>query len=229
MKLIPVIDIRNSQVVTAIAGKRHAYTPSDTPLCHSSQPPDVLSALLHLHPFDTLYVADLDAIERNGSNLELIRSLHNEHPELTLWVDNGLSEPERLCEFARPVIGSESLTSCDSLCQFLNTLDSPLLSLDYLADRFKGPAGLDQQPSLWPEEVIVMTLSRVGSVAGPDTVRLQRLLEKSPLHHFIAAGGVRHRSDLLQLEAIGVTAVLLSTALHQGCIDRATLHYFADA
>ncbi|MCP4287618.1 MAG: hypothetical protein GY792_24790 [Gammaproteobacteria bacterium] len=228
MKLIPVIDLKNTFVVTAISGKRSAYAPSDTPLCRSSQPQAVLSALLDLHPFDTLYIADLDAISGTGSNLELIQALHLDHPGITLWVDNGLIELNQLCKFARPVIGTESLTSGNKLTNLLNTLPTPVLSLDYHADGFSGPANLDRQPELWPEEVIVMTLSRVGTGSGPDSTHLQQLLKQSPNRRFFAAGGVRNHSDLEQLESNGVAGALLSTALHQGRIDGATLRHFAN-
>lgn len=223
MKLIPVIDIKHSRVVTAKSGERHAYLPSDTPLCHSSRPQAVVSALLDLYPFDTLYIADLDAICGNGTNHELIHSLHLDHAGVTLWVDNGLMEPDLLCGFARPVIGTESLSSCDELAHLLGSLPSPILSLDYLADRFSGPAGLNRRPDLWPEDVIVMTLSRVGTAAGPDFTQLRQLSQQSPEHRFYAAGGVRNLQDLERLRLSGVSGALLSTALHQGSIDGAAI------
>jgi phosphoribosylformimino-5-aminoimidazole carboxamide ribotide isomerase len=223
MKLIPVIDLMDSRVVSAKRGERHAYAPSDTPLCRSSQPHAVVSALLNLFPFDTLYIADLDAIRGNGSNLELIHKLCLFYPEIVFWVDNGLAELERLCGFARPVIGSESLVSCDALSHLLASLPSPLLSLDYHADAFTGPAGLDRKPWLWPEDLIIMTLSRVGTASGPDLSLLRQFAEQAPEHRFHAAGGVRDPSDLERLSAAGVSGVLLSTALHQGTIDGATI------
>ena len=47
-----------------------------------------------------------------------------------------------------------------------------LLSLDFRGDAFQGPPELLARPELWPERVIVMTLGRVGSGAGPDFDRL---------------------------------------------------------
>jgi phosphoribosylformimino-5-aminoimidazole carboxamide ribotide isomerase len=228
MKLIPVIDLMHGRVVTAKRGERHAYAPSDTPLCHSSRPSDVLTALLALYPFDTLYIADLDAIRGDGSNLELMHTLCRDHPGIEFWVDNGLVALERLCRFARPVIGSESLCGHDGLARLLATLPAPILSLDYHADRFTGPAGLQRQPQHWPEDVIVMTLSRVGTASGPDLPLLRRFVQQAPESRFHAAGGVRDLSDLQRLHAAGVSGVLLSTALHQGAIDSAAIAALRD-
>ncbi len=223
MKLIPVIDLMHARVVTAKRGERHAYASSDTPLCGSSRPQEVLSALLDLHPFDTVYVADLDAISGKGSNLEAIHTLASNHPELTFWVDNGLTDLGRLSEFARPVIGTESLIDHEHLTHLIASLPSPVLSLDFVDERFQGPAGLDQEPQHWPEEVIVMTLSRVGTASGPDLTQLQALLKQLPQRRLYAAGGVRNQHDLQQLRTIGIAGALLSTALHQGTLDRTVL------
>jgi phosphoribosylformimino-5-aminoimidazole carboxamide ribotide isomerase len=207
-----------AHVVVANSGNRHAYTPSDTPLCRSSQPLDVFSALLDLYPFDTLYIADLDAICGSGSNLELIHALHLAHPDINLWVDNGLTDLGRLCSFSRPVIGTESIVSCDELTQLTISLPSPILSLDYQEDHFKGPDDLEQHVEYWPEDTIVMSLSRVGTSRGPDMDRLQQLIKLQPRLNLYAAGGIRNLQDLEQLRSIGTAGVLLSTALHQGVI-----------
>jgi len=226
MRLIPVIDLKGAVVVAAKMGNRTDYAASDSPLCRSCEPRSVLSALLDLYPFDTLYIADIDAISGNGSNLELIRSLHFDRPDIELWVDNGLTELDRLCEFARPVIGSESLTS-QRLSHLLGRLPSPILSLDFHGDSFIGPAGLDLRPEHWSDEVIIMSLSRVGSTRGPDFDLLRTLSEKAPARSFFAAGGIRDRSDLEHLQSCGAAGALLSTALHQGRVERATLRHFS--
>jgi phosphoribosylformimino-5-aminoimidazole carboxamide ribotide isomerase len=219
MKLIPVIDLMNGDVVTAIRGQRHNYLPSSTPLCPSCEPRAVLSALLQIHEFETVYIADLDAIGGNGSNIDVINTLHQDHPEITFWVDNGVTDILRLTQIARPVIGSESIDTVEHLCHLLTSLPTPILSLDYLDDFFKGPDGLEHQTKLWPKDVIVMTLSRVGSAAGVDISKLKKLKKRAPDIQLYAAGGVRDHNDLVVLCSLGITGALLSTALHQGSID----------
>ncbi|MCG8488836.1 MAG: HisA/HisF-related TIM barrel protein [Chromatiales bacterium] len=226
MKLIPVIDLMNGIVVTAIRGQRQRYLPCSTPLCQSSRPDAVISALMNLYPFDTLYLADLDAIMGRGSNIEEISALSSEYSETVFWVDNGLNELKQLQSIARPVIGSESLDSIEQLSHLITSLPSPVLSLDFVDNRFKGPADLLDYPELWPDEVIVMSLSHVGSAAGADISRLQQLNRLLTSHSLYAAGGIRDQQDLQQLNGLGLAGALLSTSLHQGTIDSQTLDAF---
>lgn len=222
MKLIPVVDLKNSTVVAARHGQRDAYLPLVSPLCRSSRPDAVVEALLSLYPFDILYLADLDAIGGSGNHTELIGNLRRQHPRVVFWVDNGLTALPRLQRFARPVIGSESLDRVQTLQALRQARVSPVLSLDFKADTFLGPASLLDQPRVWPNEVIAMSLSRVGSDSGPDLALLHKLRKQAPQKKIYAAGGVRHHADLRQLAEIGVDGVLLSTALHRGQIDPAT-------
>lgn len=218
MKLIPVIDLKGGTVVAARMGRRDTYAPLATPLCDSSRPAAVVDALLNLYPFDTLYVADLDAIAGAGHHLDLVEALHRRHPQIALWVDNGVTDLDRLARFARPVIGSESLDGLERLRDLATRLPSPVLSLDFRDGRLTGPAGLESEPRLWPEDVIVMSLSRVGSALGPDLALLEALLRASRGRRLYAAGGVRDLHDLERLGGLGAAGALVSTALHQGRI-----------
>jgi phosphoribosylformimino-5-aminoimidazole carboxamide ribotide isomerase len=63
-----------------------------------------------------------------------------------------------------------------------------------------------------------MTLSRVGTGAGPDLDRLAAIRKKSANANVLAAGGVRHAEDLATLKRAGVAGVLVASALHDGRI-----------
>jgi phosphoribosylformimino-5-aminoimidazole carboxamide ribotide isomerase len=230
MQIVPVIDLMGGVVVHARRGDRSNYRPLQSALTTSSEPLEVITALLGAAPFRAIYAADLDAILHRGHHRALVARVLERFPSLTLWLDAGFSEATQ-AHWLRatpivPVIGSESLTSLDALRSLLECSPHAILSLDTRDDQRLGPAALFEQPELWPQRVIVMTLDRVGAGQGPAFTRLRSTLVQAPEAKLIAAGGVRNTQDLERLEAMGVHAVLLASAIHDGTLDRATLSRF---
>ena len=227
MLVVPVLDLMAGHVVHARRGDRSNYRPLESKLTPSSEPIAVIGALLALAPFDTVYVADLDAILRRGHHRDALDGIQAEFPALSLWLDAGFAEPGDLAPWSRarrtPVIGSESVTSLAAFAAMRAAAPEAILSLDTRGDRQLGPAALFDTPRLWPERVIAMTLDRVGSGGGPSLDGVRQTLDRAPGRRFIAAGGVRNASDLERLEALGVHAVLVATAIHDGTLDRAAL------
>ena len=286
MEVVPVIDLKGGVVVRARHGNRAAYRPIKTPLSQTSDPLDVVAGLLSVHPFRTLYIADLDAIEAKGNAAAILDSISNTFPELAIWVDNGCSElsgaqtflarlgpairgltsplrggrrspdAEQIANFGRGVrrkgpppetggaplagfdllsrgrlrpqpptslvLGSESQRDRDLVCALR---DDPrvILSLDFHGDRFVGPDELLSEPELWPERIIVMTLARVGSDAGPDFDRHAAIRERAGGRAIYLAGGLRDRRDLAAVGASGAAGILVASALHDGRITTADL------
>ncbi len=94
-----------------------------------------------------------------------------------------------------------------------------ILSLDFFGDGlFRGPKSVLDQPNLWPRRVIVMTLAKVGSGSGPDFDRLAEIKAKAGDRDIVAAGGVRDEDDIRALAALGVSAALVATSLHNGAL-----------
>ncbi|MGH8750737.1 MAG: HisA/HisF-related TIM barrel protein [Burkholderiales bacterium] len=233
MKIIPVIDLMQGQVVQARHGERHAYRPIASQLCPGSNALDIVAALLHLHLFPALYVADLDAIMQTGSNISVIENLRACFPALELWVDCGIADAATYAAWRQhglghAVIGSEARPGAEFLEQLAANGDAlyPLLSLDF-KPRFQGDATLLGNPHRWLQHVIVMTLTRVGSAAGPDCALLQSLQQRAPEKKFYAAGGVRGARDLETLEQGGAHGVLLASALHQRRLSSQELAEFS--
>ena len=228
MEIVPVIDLKGGVVVRARAGDRARYRPIETPLSPTSEPVDVVAGLLSLHPFRSLYVADLDAIERRGDNFAAIDALARRWPELQLWIDNGCSEAaaaERLwadLPGARLVLGSESQPDT-RLVRDLRGDARVVLSLDWREDRFLGPQALLEDPSLWPRRVILMTLARVGSGSGPDLERFRATRRRRQDCAYYLAGGLRDAADLAAVEASGAAGILVASALHDGRLTAADL------
>jgi phosphoribosylformimino-5-aminoimidazole carboxamide ribotide isomerase len=232
--IVPVIDLMGGQVVHARRGDRSNYRPLESALVGSSDPLEVVAALLATAPFPAIYAADLDAILQRGAHRDILLGIADRFPALSLWVDAGFGKAAQLgpwigSEQVVPVIGSESLASLDDLAQLLAAAPQAILSLDTRAEQPLGPAALFSEPQRWPQRVVVMTLDRVGAGQGPALARLRSTLEQAPDRKVIAAGGVRNAADLESLEAMGVHAVLIASAIHDGTLDRATLGRFVSA
>lgn len=230
MEVIPVIDLKVGDVVHARRGDRDSYRPIRSDLCRGSAPVDVVAGLLAVFPFRTLYVADLDEIQGRGSNARAIRAVRKAFPDLRLWVDNGLHQAMDCRAWLSQdlgdlVLGSEAQQDAaifDALSAD-ETRRRLVLSLDYKDGRFLGPPELLRARRAWPDRIIAMTLSRVGSRDGPDLELLQRWRDDAPDKKIFAAGGVRGGEDLLALADCGISGVLVATALHERRIGEAEI------
>jgi len=220
MDVIPVIDIKGGVVVHARMGRRDEYRPIVTPLSATADPLDVVRGLLSVHPFTTLYVADLDAIERTGDNSAVLRRLRAELPDTALWVDCGIADHTAAeawlqADFGHLVIGSEAQTDAALLRRFADH-SRVVLSLDFRGMALRGPPALLAEPAHWPQRVIVMALSRVGSGAGPDIERLYGIRDAAPTKAVYAAGGIRDGADLAALANGHIAGALVASCLHDG-------------
>lgn len=225
-EVIPVIDLLDGRVVHARRGERHAYAPIVSRLCSSAAPDAVVAALASVFDPRIVYVADLDALQGRPAQHDLVRALATAHPGRTFWIDAGIRGQAELATFGRlpnavPVIASESLEDI----AVLGSAFDAVLSLDFRDDSLLDRAGIAQAIHHWPERIIVMTLARVGSDAGPDFGRLaavQALLERAGRSvSLFAAGGVRGPDDLDALAKQGVAGVLVASALHDGRLHAA--------
>jgi phosphoribosylformimino-5-aminoimidazole carboxamide ribotide isomerase len=219
LQVIPVIDLMGGQAVRARMGDRASYRPLESPLSPTSDPVDVVRGLLGVFPFSALYVADLDAIQGAGDNCQTLRRIRAEFPSLQMWVDNGIADASALHAFVgaalgTPVIGSESQRDSKLIAQHRDSMRI-VLSLDFRGDAFQGPQEILAETALWPRRIIVMTLARVGSGAGPDLARFAAIQSIAGGREVYAAGGVRDAADLLALKATGASGALISTALHE--------------
>jgi uncharacterized protein related to proFAR isomerase len=233
-QLVPVVDLMRGQVVRGMGGKRESYQPIRSLLCGTSEPLAVAQALCAHCASSVLYVADLDALLGGPAQVAVLADLLEGLPELRLWLDAGFADVQGalavrealgpLGDRLRPIFASESLASRQAL-QACTAPGGPLggrvaLSLDRRGPQRLDPAGCWEAPELWPADVIVMTLERVGSGAGPDLQTFAGLQGQAPGARFFGAGGVRSPDDLAAAQAAGAAGWLVASALHDGHIPR---------
>ena len=220
MEIVPVLDLKGGMVVRAHMGQRDQYRPIETPLSPTSDPVDVTCGLLSVYPFETLYVADLDAIEGTGDHRGTLKRLKAAFPQLTLWIDSGIADRHSAEDLLNAglghlVLGSETQADVTLVRHFAADA-RVVLSLDFRGLSFQGPPELLNEPICWMQRVIVMTLTRVGSGAGPDLERLGAIRRVAPDKRIFAAGGVRDAADLGLLKRAGIAGALIASCLHDG-------------
>jgi phosphoribosylformimino-5-aminoimidazole carboxamide ribotide isomerase len=222
MEIIPVLDLMGGSVVRARKGQREHYRPIATPLSPGSDPLDVARGLLRIGPFDRFYAADLDAIAGTGDHRAVLRRLR-EALDLELWVDSGIADLAAArdwlgAELGHLVLGSETQTDV-ALVRRLSADPRVVLSVDFRGADFLGPPALLAEPDAWPDRVIVMTLARVGSGAGPDLARIAAIRALAGARKLYAAGGIRGAADLVDLARAGVAGALVASCLHEGALS----------
>ena len=224
MNVTPVIDLLNGQVVHARHGNRQDYRPITSALCHGSEPLAMVAALQRLYPFTQLYIADLDAIQGLGQHDAIIAAISQQYPQLQIWLDGGFNSVHAIEQWCTqnvlPVLGTESLVDMAHYHQLAQACDQHyVLSLDFKGGLYVGPHGLLTASADWPEQVICMTLSQVGSNTGADWQQLQQLQALASNQALYAAGGIRGMEDLQRLDDMGISGALVATALHSGAIS----------
>ena len=234
MKIIPVIDYQRGNVVLAQKGNRNKYRAISSVLCAESDLISVIDGILTLAAFKTIYIADLDSIENHHPDNESLWSqLCSHYPDIEFWIDlgNGAESWQRLMNNtinARPVIGTESYSDSNQLAHILNVISAfnPLLSVDIKDDMILGPSNLLREFNAWPDEVIILSLSQVGSNDGPDINSIQSIrkyLSSSTLHY---GGGIRDTDDIKLLDSLGIHGVMLANSLHTGSLSKDHLEKF---
>ena len=243
MQIIPVIDLMRGQVVHAKRGNRQHYQALQSTLCVSCNPLKVMDALLKLYPFNTIYIADLDAILGLSDHTEIIKEISRAYPAVNFWLDCGIKQVNARALYGyenngsennaniRVVIGSENIANLQDYRAISYACESKhVLSLDYSATSALGITELHKSAHFWPDDAICMTLNAVGGEQGLDIERILMLnqlnLARKKPSKLYAAGGVRNVDDLKEVKSLGLAGALVATALHNGSLKTSHIDYF---
>jgi phosphoribosylformimino-5-aminoimidazole carboxamide ribotide isomerase len=236
MRLIPVIDLLDGCAVHAIRGDRGHYRPVKSVLCNTSNPLELAKAYRDRLGLNEIYIADLNAIQGSPQvkHGKMIGELIQREGMLVVldagttdvagsqcWLDLGVH---------RVVIGTETLHTWSLLKELPARVDRNRLtfSLDLCAGSILSRCPdlntlspwevLDHVRSAGWQEILVLDLRRVGSEDGADSTMAAKIRMRFPDISLLLGGGIADPAELAELKALGVTGVLLATALHQGKI-----------
>ncbi len=232
MFIIPVIDILDGNVVHAKYGERDSYLPITSVLTDQCSLHSVLTVFFKLFPFKIIYIADLNAIQNNGNNTQLILNIAKKYPDCNFWLDSGVAYINQIAanniDNIIPVAGSEYKISKNDFLELSNNFSNLVLSLDFNESGLIENNYLLDEPEIWPENIIIMMLHRVGSNSGVDMDCLNNILSLTQNRNIYIAGGIRNKEDLEQLQATGIKGALVASALHNGAITREDLIQLID-
>ncbi|MCA9122387.1 MAG: hypothetical protein H6822_17810 [Planctomycetaceae bacterium] len=241
MKILPVIDLKGSQVVRGVGGQRASYQPVRSNLDCDATPRSVAKAFSRQLGFRSSYVADLDAISGDQPNWCAYDAIAS--AGLRMIVDAGMKNSEQATQSIDRwhasdwcdgiVVGLETLESEQDLralfdaigvAQAVFSLDlrggSPLTTISDWAEA--DPIKLvEKVVSVGFQRVILLDLSSVGSGRGVSAQNLCNAVRiEFPNIEITSGGGVRSRRDLVKLSKSGCDLALVASALHNGQLTK---------
>lgn len=231
MDVTPVVDIKGGQVVSAVSGIREKYLPLSSGICDSADPVEVCTVFRDFG-FKRIYVADLDGIVNRKPNTGIIERIIDD-VGLPLFLDVGVETLKDITHYkgVTTVIGSETLFSVKLLDDLTRDDSDFIVSIDLKSDLLLSKMGLnlDDFLSLLDErimgggEVILLDLSSVGTLKGPNIGLIRKVEGSLRNRRIIYGGGVRDIADVKNLRKEGIRHVLVGSCLHSGKLSRQDL------
>lgn len=225
MKIIPAIDIMDSQVVRLVQGKPENKT------VYSNNPQEIAKKW-EKQGADMLHIVDLDATLQLGSNLELIQKICKEI-SIPVQVAGGLRDEQTITnalDFAdRVVVGTLAFKDKDLMNKLGKKLGHKnlVISTDH-EDGIVVVNGwmqktqttlIDAIKSFSHDgfaEFLITNISKDGMLQGPDLDNLTMACKQNV--NVIASGGISKPSDVSDVKRCNAHGVILGKALYEGKI-----------
>lgn len=224
IEIIPVLDLMSGIAVSGKSGDRETYQPLETVYSSSPDPVDIAVSLKR-QGAKRIYIADLDAIEGIGSNLDVVRRINHILPVMLDWGVKDFQTFQFALDFASKVIvATETLRSINDLENIMETFtpERIVVSIDIKEGHILSKhlsLGFDELKckleEIKPEEIILLDISGVGTLKSFNTNFLDEFIEFGD--SLILGGGVT--SEDIQLHKRGINKFLIGSALHSGKIN----------
>ena len=231
MKVLPVLDIRDGRAVHARGGDRARYAELRSRWGRGADPVALVRAWRDHLGLAEVYLADLDAIEGAEPALPVYDAIRD--LGVSLWVDAGVRDRASLSGLTRSgietiVVGLETIAGWEAFAEVAAELGrSMVFSLDLRDGRplhgfhdTHEPADLATLAiDAGCRRVLLLDLARVGTGRGTGSASLLGELKANwPEVAVAVGGGVAGFSELMTIRSMGVSAVLVGSALHDGRI-----------
>lgn len=239
MKIIPVIDVLGGRVVHGIQGKRENYgVIRNSTLVNSSNPVKVAGAFKEKLSLKEVYIADLDSIQGKGNNFSWVKKI-KDNLNIDIYLDCGIRQEKDLEKRVigtvdKIVLGTETLSSFKVVEEALSIKgsDNVIVSIDMKKGEVVSCiSDLEFEPleyivekfhKIGVNNFIILNLDKVGTMKGIKGIskELKQLIYDIKGLNLFIGGGVDSIRTIEILNKLGVTGVLLATALHKGEIPK---------
>ena len=227
MKIIPAIDLMDGQVVRLVKGNPNNKT------VYSNNPLEIAKKWQSAGA-DMLHIVDLDATLGRGSNLEIIKKILSEL-NVPVEIAGGLRDESTILEIGktadRIVLGTLAFKDKETVLKISDSLGKKkiVISVDQIDGKIVVNGwqkstettvldGMNEFLELGFSEFLLTSISRDGTMQGPDIESLQKAcsLENA---NVIASGGVSGIDDIKKLKALNPYGVILGKALYENKIS----------
>ncbi len=218
MDIIPVIDIFNNKVVTAIQGKRDSYQPIDLKLYNTTDPLEIIDILNQKFKPSIIYIADLNGILYKKINISMYDQIFKNNSKTKFWIDFGKTESKKFKKYynLEKVFCSEVSKGFDLSS---NKNEYKICSLDYQKN-ILGNVTLSKQRRYLPKKIILMDLSQVGSSKNISFNLARKFLKYKKKYDIYIAGGIKSTFDLNKAKSLGIKGALISSVLNKEKITK---------
>jgi phosphoribosylformimino-5-aminoimidazole carboxamide ribotide isomerase len=232
-KIIPVIDILNSEAVHAIKGEREKYKPLKSIIIKNTDPIEIIKKIKHDLSFQEVYIADLDAILRRKPNLSLLSQILK-IPEIKIMIDPGIILTKNILEYSTYslnslILGLETIKDLKVISDCLEIIGShkTIVSIDMYKEVIQTNVKeiQNQHPieiirkieELGVKKIILLDLYKVGQkIGGIPPLYLE--IRNQFKGQILVGGGIKDIRDIEEYKQYTFSGVLIGTALHDGTI-----------
>lgn len=234
MDAVAVIDIKDSIVVRAVAGKRNEYQAVESRILKDGEitPLAVAAAFYEKLGIRKIYIADLDAILGDTNNIKMIKKIKNEYPDLEIILDaafdrNNSPIPylEEFLDYA--VIATETIKNLSFLnelkdykAKIIISMDLKTGSLIHNIQKWQNKTLkniVNEIKKLGFQNFIILDLANVGTASGISKY-IRELKIEFPELNLITGGGVKDYRDIKKLKRLQFSGVLIASAFHNGSL-----------
>ncbi|TFF87555.1 MAG: hypothetical protein EU550_03040 [Promethearchaeota archaeon] len=234
-RIIPVIDLLDSRVVHAKRGDREKYKPLKPIFLNSSNPIKIINKLNESYNFQEIYVADLNAITEDESNIGIIKEF-TKNSKVKILLDPGIRNKQHLLNYInlsidKLILGLETINSLKIIKEGLKLMgsDNIIISIDMYDKKIISNIKKfrNQNPKvpikhligLGVENIILLDLYRVGQkIGGIPSLYLE--IKENFKGNIFVGGGIKDMQDILKYKRYKFSGVLIGTALYDGTISK---------